>query len=159
MKKTNEKKAAAGIRARDRSILAALQEAGKLSLRKLAELRGIGKDSVWRALKAIERKQVHPESVLWESEVAQQWLRRMYQAAILTFVLEGGVGAERVSVFLHRARLEKEIASSPTALRTRLKEVEELLALYGKIQEQAQKGKLKHLVAGGDETFFHGLLI
>ena len=77
----------------------------------------------------------------------------------MTFVIEGGVGAERVSTFLHRVRLEKEIGSSPTALRRCISEAEELLTQYGKIQEQAQQGKLKHLVVGGDETFFRDSLI
>ena len=159
MDKTSDQKSAAGIRARDRSVLAALKEAGKLPLRKLGELCGFGKDKVQRALKALERKQIHPESVLWEPELAQQWLHRMLMALILTFVIEGGAGAERVSTFLHRVRLEKEIGSSPTALRKCINEVEELLAQYGKTQEQAQQGKLKDLVAGGDETFFRNLLI
>ena len=88
-------------------------------------------------------------------------------AQVLTFVIEGGAGAERVSTFLRRVRLEKEIASSPTALRKYINKVEELLAQYGKAQEQAQQGKLrcpelvegKHLVAGGDETFFRDSLM
>jgi len=147
------------IRERDRSVLAAIKKGGKQPLRKLAEACGFGKDKVLRALSAIRHKREYTEAELWESELAQQWLHRMFFALLLTFVLEGGVGAERVSTFLHRVRLEKEIGSSPTALRTRISELEDLLTEYGKTQEQTQKGKVKHLVAGGDETFFRTMLI
>lgn len=159
MEKINEKSTAKQIRARDRSVVAVIKEAGGLSLRKLGELCGLSKDRVYRALKARQRRQVHKESVLWESELAQQWLHRMLFALIVTFVLEGGIGAERISMFLHRVRLEKEIGSSPTALRRCIKEIEDMLIQYAKTQEAMQKGKLKHLVAGGDETFFGNLLI
>ena len=152
-------KSAAGVRERDSGVLAALKEAGRQSLRKLGNLCGLSKDQVQRGLNALKRKRVYAEAELWESPLAQQWLRRLLVAVIVTFVLEGGAGAERVSTFLRRARLDREIASSPTALRTRLKDIEDLLAEYGKLQEQAQKGKLKQLVAGGDETFFREQLI
>ena len=152
-------KAAAGVRERDSGVLAALKGAGCQSLRKLGKLCGLSKDQVRRGLNALKRKRVYAEAELWESPSAQQWLRRLLVAVIVTFVLEGGAGAERVSTFLRRARLDKEIASSPTALRTYTGKLEDLLAEYGKTQEQAQKGKLKQLVAGGDETFFRELLI
>jgi hypothetical protein len=139
--------------------LAAFGEAGHQSVRKLAKIYGLGKDQVQRALNALKRKRVYSEAELWESPLAQEWLRRLLVAVIVTFMLEGGVGAERVSVFLRRARLDREIAASPTALRTYIKELEGLLARYGKIQEDAQQGKLKQLVVGADETFFRELLI
>ena len=151
MKKTNDKNTAAKIRERDSSVSAAMKKAGKLPLRKLSDACGFGKDKVCRALSAIRYKRKYQEAELWESELAQQWLHRFFIALLVTFVLEGGVGAERVSTFLHRVRLDREIGASPTALRTRITELENLLAEYGKTQENAQKGKVKHLAAGGFE--------
>lgn len=146
-------------RKRDSSVLDAIKNFGCKSARKISDITGISKDKAQRALNALRRRHVYPEAKLWETDLAQEWLHRMMIAAITTFVLEGGVGADRLSVFFHRVRLEKEIGVSPSALRTQIVEVEKLVARYGTEQETVNKEKIKEIIVGGDETFFREKLI
>ena len=62
--------------------------------------------SVHRHLQAIDRRDRYPESSLWETEAARTWLIRLVVATLFVFGLKRGVGAETLSEFFGRLRLE-----------------------------------------------------
>ena len=82
-------------------------------------------------------------------------------ATMLEFGLKGNAGAERMSAFFHRVRLEKHVGVSPSALRDRLIRLEDAIQKYGKLQEheQAKQGVVREITGGGDETFFAEMML
>ena len=87
------------------------------SIRRMAEQTGISKSSVHRLQQAMERRDRHPESWLWETEEGRGWLIRLAVAALFIFGLKRGVWAETISEFFGRLRLEAHSGCSPSALR------------------------------------------
>ena len=83
----------------------------------MAQRTGLAKSSVHRLTQAMERRAVHPESWLWETEEGRQWLTRLVVATLYTFGLKRGVGLDTMSEFFARLRLEKQVGCSPSALR------------------------------------------
>ncbi|NJN48314.1 MAG: hypothetical protein HC808_19600 [Candidatus Competibacteraceae bacterium] len=76
---------------------------------------------------------------------------------IFVFGIKGGVGAERLSEFFRRVRLDRHVGSSPTALRTLQEHLEEAILAYPTAQEQPLCPPAERRVdicAGVDETFF-----
>ena len=143
-------------RKRSVTIFETVLEFGKQSIYKLSEKTKIPKSSVYRHLKAIVKRNQHPESEFWETEVGQNFLDRLVFAILYEFCIKSGVGAERASEFFKRIHIETHIGVSPTALRTQFKKIEELLIEYQGIQEEQQRkaNKSHELIAAGDETFF-----
>jgi hypothetical protein len=125
-------------------------------VRRIAEVTGLSKDSVARGLAAMTKRNKNPESHLWETEEGKAWLHRMAPATVYVFGIKGNQGGERISEFFKRIGVDTHIAASPTAVRNMKREVEELLADFQQEQEaqQAEKGEIRDIVAGGDETFF-----
>jgi len=122
---------------------------------------GISKSSVDRHKKALERRNRHPESWFWETEEGQKWLHLLVVAVLYEFAVGEGVGAGKLSRFFKRIRLEKHFGASPTALLTQLRRMEDLIADYQQFHEEQQRqaGTRRDVVAGGDETFFKGLMM
>src|SRR5512132_2344838 len=89
----------------------------KQSIRRIAERTGLSKSSVHRLKQAMERRDRHAESWWWETEEGRGWLRRLVVATLYTFGLKRGVGAETISEFFGRLRLETPMGCSPSALR------------------------------------------
>ena len=116
------------VRLRDSKVVKHIKDFGKQSLRKIAEATGLSKDAVSRSLKSQEKRDKYPESHLWETKEGQDWLDMMFCATIYEFGLKGGNGAERISAFFNRIRVNTHIGVSPTAIRTKLRKVEELAA-------------------------------
>src|SRR5438477_6115127 len=87
------------------------------SVRRLAQQTGLSKSSVHRLQQAIERRNSHPESWLWETEDGRQWLTRLVVATLSTFGLKRGVGMDTLSEFFARLRLERQVGCSSSALR------------------------------------------
>ena len=119
------------IQERNNKVLDILKNFGNASLRIIAQLAGLSKDAVNRALKSLERRNVYPESPLWETEIGQAWLCRLLIAVIFEFGIKGGVGAERISEFFHLIHLEKNLAISPNVLRILARKLENLVIEYG----------------------------
>ncbi|HEY85091.1 MAG TPA: hypothetical protein G4N96_08290 [Chloroflexi bacterium] len=70
------------------------------------------------------------------------------------FGMKGNQGAERMSEFLKRIRVDNHAGISPTALRTMMRVIEEELPEFQREQEEAQKGEgVRQIVAAGDETW------
>ncbi len=148
----------AAVRDRDRKVFANITEFGRRSLRKIAKATGLSKDGVVRSLRAMTKRGKYPESHLWETEEGQAWLRSMVTAMIYVFGLKGNQGADRMSEFLKRIRVDTHIGVSPSALRTMMRRVEEQLIEFQKMREaeQGQKRTQKReIVACGDETWFN----
>jgi hypothetical protein len=139
----------------------ALCEGGALSIRKLAQVTGLPKSSVARHRKAIEERSRWPEAAFWEQAAGYQWLRLLVFAVIFVFGIKGGVGAERLSEFFHRVRLDRQVGSSPTALRTLQEHLEEAIVAYPTAQEQqlCQAERRVDICAGADETFFDPVIL
>ncbi len=145
---------AASVRKRDSKVLSNIAEYGKQSLRKIAQATGLSKDSVARSIEVTFKRDEYPESAMWEGEAGQEWLRRMVIAMMYEFGLKGNQGAERMSEFLKRIRVEKHVGVSPTALRTMIREIEKELVRYQCEQEAGQKeGEVRQIAAAGDETW------
>jgi len=150
------------VRSRDMKVFASLAEFGKQSLHKIAQATGLSKDSVARSLTAMSKRDKYPESHLWETENGQAWLRRMVIAMLYEFGVKGNQGAERMSEFLKRIHVDTHIGSSPSALRTIVRQMEEALTDFQREQEAQQgsrEGKEREVVASGDETFFNDKML
>ena len=115
-----------GLWAKSVIIFNSLREHGKQSIRSLADRTGLSKSSVHRHLQAMDRRDRYPESSLWETEAGRTWLIRLMVATLLVFGLKRGVGAETLSEFLGRLRLDAHVGCSPSALRTVMHRLERL---------------------------------
>src|SRR6266446_8521628 len=107
-----------GVWAKRIGIFNAMRDHGTQSLRSLAERTGLSKSSVHRHRQAMDRRDRYPESSLWETEAGRAWLIRLVVATLLVFGLTRGVGAETLSEFFGRLRLDSHVGCSPSALRT-----------------------------------------
>ena len=150
------------IRGRCQRVFNVLRELGPQSIRKLAKATGLPKSSVDRHCKALhERAREVPEAGLWEHERGSQWLRVLVLAVMFVFGMKSGVGVERISEFLHRVRLERYVAASPTALRSLCAQMETVIMAYPAEQEQ-RRGQAEcrvKIIAGADETFFDQVIL
>lgn len=152
---------AAGVRIRDSRVFAVISEFGRRSLRKIAQATGLSKSSIGRSLRAIDRRNKHPESHLWETEEGQMWLRLLVIAVVYEFCLKGNQGAERISEFFKRIRIDTHVGVSPTALRNIVRQMEEAIIRFQQMQEEEQRkaGVERDIVAAGDETWLNGQLM
>src|SRR5262245_22349619 len=103
----------------DKSLLVFkyLCDYGRQGVRHIAQQTGLSKSSVHRLQHAMERRNCHPESWLWETAEGRQWLTRLVVATLYTFGLKRGVGLDTMSEFFTRLHLETQVGCSPSALR------------------------------------------
>ena len=106
-----------GLWAKSVVLFNSIREHGKQSIRSLADRTGRSKSSVHRYLQAMGRRDRYPESSFWETEAGRTWLVRLVVATLFVFGLKRGVGAETISEFFSRLRLERHLGCSPSALR------------------------------------------
>ena len=88
---------------------------GRQGVRRMAQQTGLSKSSVHRLTQARERRDIHPESWVWETAEGRQWLTRLLVATLSTCGLKRGVGADTMSEFFARLRLEPQVGCSPSA--------------------------------------------
>ena len=135
-------------------IFNAICEHGKQSIRSLADRTGLSKSSVHRHLQAMDRRDRYPESSLWETPAGRAWLVRLVVATLFVFGLKRGVGAETLSEFFGRLRLDGHVGCSPSALRSMLHTLEPLLldtaAAWEK--EGIAHGEIRPVIGAVDET-------
>jgi Family of unknown function (DUF6399)/IclR helix-turn-helix domain len=150
-----------GLWAKSVVIFHTIREHGKQSIRSLADRTGLSKSSVHRHLQAIDRRDRYPESSLWETEAGRAWLIRLVVATLLVFGLKRGVGAETLSEFFSRLRLEAHVGCSPSALRTVMHLLECLLlettAAWEK--EGIAHGEIRPVIGAVDETFLQRMML
>ncbi len=144
------------IRERAQKVFECLSSRGQPTLRAMAQALGLSKSSVHRHRQAIARRQQHPESSLWESQVGGQWLKLLVLATIFVFGLQQGVGCESLYEFFRLLRLESHIGVSISSLRKLRAQMEAQILEYQR-QQQSQlvaSEVTTEICAGVDETFF-----
>src|SRR6516225_693073 len=142
-------------------IFNSLRAYGKQSIRSLAERTGLSKSSVHRHLQAMDRRERSPESPLWETEAGRAWLIRLMVATLLVFGLKRGVGAETLSEFFGRLRLDAPVGCSPSALRTVMHLLERLLLDTAAAWEQEgiAPGEIRPVIGAVEETFLQRMML
>jgi hypothetical protein len=150
-----------GLWAKSVVIFNAIREHGKQSIRSLADRTGLSKSSVHRHLQAMDRRDRYPESSLWETPAGRAWLVRLVVATLFVFGLKRGVGAETLSEFFGRLRLEGHVGCSPSALRTVMHLMERLLLETAAAWEQEgiAHGEIRPVIGAVDETFLQRIML
>jgi hypothetical protein len=150
-----------GLWAKSVVIFNSIREHGKQSIRSLADRTGLSKSSVHRHLQAIGRRDRYPESSLWETAAGRAWLIRLIVATLFVFGLKRGVGAETLSEFFIRLRLEEHVGCSPSALRTVMHTLERLLleTVAAWEQEGIAHGEIRPVIGAVDETFLQKMML
>jgi len=150
-----------GLWAKSIVIFNAIRDHGKQSIRSLADRTGLSKSSVHRHLQAIDRRDRSPESSLWETEAGRAWLIRLVVASLLVFGLKRGVGAETLSEFFGRLRLEAHVGCSPSALRSVMHTLEYLLLETAATWEKEgiAHGEIRPVIGAVDETFLQHMIL
>jgi Family of unknown function (DUF6399)/IclR helix-turn-helix domain len=150
-----------GLWAKSVGIFNAMREHGKQSIRSLADRTGLSKSSVHRHLQAIDRRDRSPESSLWETAPGRAWLIRLMVATLFECGLKRGVGAETLSEFFGRLRLEGNVGCSPSALRTVMYLRERLLLDTAAAWEQEgiAHGEIRPVIGAVDETLLQRMML
>src|SRR3989454_12007288 len=138
-----------------------LWENGTQSVRQLAHQTGISKSSVHRLTQAMERRGIHPESWLWETEDGRRWLTRLVVATLYLFGCQRGVGIDTMSEFFARLRLETQVGCSPSALRGVMQALEAaLLETAGAWEKEGRAdGEGREIIGAVDETFLEQMML
>jgi hypothetical protein len=139
----------------------AIRTHGKQSVRHLAARTGLSKSSVHRHLQAIDRRDRSPESSLWETEAGRTWLIRLVVATLFVFGLKRGVGAETLSEFFGRLRLEAHVGCSPSALRHVMPMLERIILETAAAWEKEgiAHGEIRPVIGAVDETFLQRMML
>ena len=109
----------------------------------------------------MERRNRHPESWGWDTAEGHRWLLRLVVAALFTFGLTRGVGAETLSEFFGRLRLEAHIGCSPSALRRVMEALEAVLLETAATWEHegGAAGESKPIIGAVDDTFLEHMML
>jgi hypothetical protein len=150
-----------GLWAKSVVIFNSIREHGKQSIRSLAERTGLSKSSVHRHLQAMDRRNRYPESSFWETEAGRAWLIRLVVATLLVFGLKRGVGAETLSEFFSRLRLDGHVGCSPSALRSLMHTLERVIleTTAAWEQEGIAHGEIRPVIGAVDETFLQRMML
>ena len=150
-----------GFWAKSRLIFNFFRDHTKTSIRHIAVETGLSKSSVHRLRQALERRDVHPESWLWETAEGRSWLVRLVVASLYIFGFKRGVGADTISEFLRRLRLEAHVGSSPSALRGLMEVLEPVLLETAAAWEREgiAAGEIRPIIGAVDETFLERMML
>ena len=109
----------------------------------------------------MERRDVHPESWVWETEAGRRWLTRLVVATLYTFGLKRGVGMDTMSEFFARLGLERQVGCSPSALRGVMQALEAaLLETAGRWEKDGvAAGEVREIIGAVDETFLEQMIL
>jgi hypothetical protein len=127
----------------------------------MAQQTGLSKRSVHRLPQAMERRDIHPESWLWETAEGRPWLARRVSATLYTVGLQRGVGVDTMRAFFPRLRLERQVGCSPSALRGVMHVLEAtLLETVGAWEQDACAGaEGREIIGAVDETFLEQMML
>ena len=133
----------------------------KQSVRDIAQKTGFSKSSVHRLEQSMERRDCHPESWLWETEEGRRWLIRLVVATLYTFSFKRGVGADTISEFFARLRLETHVGCSPGALRGVMQALAHAIRETSQAWEQEgiAQGEVRPIIGAVDETFLERMML
>lgn len=140
-------------------IFTALGKSDKPTCRELAEEVNTSKSSAHRQVQGIQKRNINPESHLWEHEEGYEWIRQHYFATLLMFGVEQGIGADTLSRYFKMLRLDTHIGVSPSSIRTRLTQLQDSIIRFQEEIEKSFKGSFKDVIGAADETFFGNFLI
>jgi len=150
-----------GLWAKSLRIFNAFCDNAKQSIRQVAHQTGFSKSSVHRLTQAMKGREKHPESWWWETEAGRGWLIRLVVATLYTFGLKRGVGAETISEFFGRLRLETHVGCSPSALSGVLHALEQAILETATAWEYegVAAGEVRPLIGAVDETFLERMML
>ncbi len=133
----------------------------KQSIRHVAHQTGLSKSSVHRLKQAMEQRDRHPESWLWETEEGRDWLSRLVVATLYTFGLKRGVGANTISEFFGRLRLETHVGCSSSALQGVMRALEHAILETAEAWERdgIANGDVGPIIGAVDETFLERMML
>jgi hypothetical protein len=142
-------------------IFNCLCDHGRQGIRRIAQQTGFSKSSVHRLTQAMERRGVHPESWLWETEDGRRWLTRLVVATLYLFGLKRGVGIDTMSEFFARLRLETQVGCSPSALRGVMQALEKTSVETAQAWEKqaTTTGEVREIIGAVDETFLEQMIL
>ncbi len=134
---------------------------GAQGVRKIAQKTGYSKSSVHRLKRAMEDRNRHPESWFWETEEGRLWLTRLVAATLYTFVLKRGVGADTISEFFVRLRLDTHVGCSPSALRGMMPVLKQAIleTIEAWEHEGIAQGEAGPIIGAVDETFLEQMML
>src|SRR5262249_12035457 len=150
-----------GFWAKSLRIFQCLCDHGRQSVRRMARQTGLSKSSVHRLQHAMEHRNSHRESWLWETEDGRQWLTRLVMATLYTFGLKRGVGLDTMSEFFTRLHLATQVGCSPSALRGVMQALEAALLETGAAWEEqgCASGAMREVSGAVDETFLERMIL
>jgi len=150
-----------GFWAKSLRIFNAFCDNAQQSIRQVAHRTGLSKSGVHRLKQAMERRDKHPESWWWETEAGRCWFIRLVVATLYTFGLKRGVGAETISEFCGRLRLETHVGCSPSALRGMMQALEQAIleTTAAWEQEGIAHGETRPIIGAVDETFLARMML
>ncbi|PHN01819.1 hypothetical protein CRP01_34840 [Flavilitoribacter nigricans DSM 23189 = NBRC 102662] len=125
----------------------------------------IPKSSVHYHLHRENQRHQFPESVFWDSEAGQNFLKRLITSAIYTFGVKGGVGAGRIEEFMRKLRIQTHVGISESSIYRQMKAIELSILKYKELREldlaDQATNQLEHLevVLGLDETWLDTMLL
>jgi len=131
------------------------------SVRHIAQQTGLSKSSVHRLTQAMERRNSHPESWLWETAEGRQGLTRLVVATLYTFGLKRGVGMDTMHEFFARLHLATQVGCSPSALRHVRQKLEAAILETAATWEQegGATGEGREIIGAVDETFLERMVL
>ena len=147
------------VRHASHALLRQIEAKGKQSVRALGNLIHRSKSSVSRLWRAKVRRNLHPESALWETEQGATWLRLLIFAVLYKFGIQNHIGADALSDFFKMIRINTHVGVSPSAMLTQLKRMEELLPTFQQQCEASTLPGTRKAVLAADETFFSQMMI
>jgi hypothetical protein len=109
----------------------------------------------------MDRRDRYPESAFWDTSAGRAWLIRLVVATLFVFGFKRGVGAETLSEFFGRLRLDGHVGCSPSALRTVMHTLERLLLETAAAWEQEgiAQGQIRPVIGAVDETFLQRMML
>jgi len=116
-------------------IYTARTEQPDLSGRQLAKELDLPASTVRYNLGSQQERNQHAESLFWESEAGQNFLKRLIVGVLYSFGIKGGIGAERIEEFFEQIRLYTHVGISPSSILRMLKEIELSILRYKELQE------------------------
>ena len=143
------------MRQRSQKIFQATQENLVPGIQAIASVTGVPKSSVHRHQQAIVRRNQHPESQWWETEVGSAWLKRLVCGISFFFGIKHGIGVGELCQFLKAMRLGLHVGCSPSTLANLQQDVKATIEAYKADQSkhcQPQPGQ--GICVGSDEVFF-----
>jgi Family of unknown function (DUF6399) len=146
---------------RAQTVFQAITGSGKKSIRAIAQTLGLSKSSVHRHQQAIARRNVYPESGLWESPAGADWLKQLVLATIFVFCFKRGVGCESLSEFFRLLHLDQHIGVSVSSLQKLRTQIETQILDYQRLQQEnlGDPPLPIEVCASVDETFFDQVVL